>query len=92
MGRQLKDLMERYQLKVGTVIDHLTKYALAGNPLRNGEEFQSLTSTSPEDQQEALTAFEELGAGYLKPVFDKLGGRVNYDELKILRLCYLAQK
>jgi ATP-dependent DNA helicase RecQ len=91
-GASLADLMERYQLKVGTVIDHLTRYALAGNRLRNGAEFQSLTSTSPDDQQAALTAFEELGAEYLKPVFDKLGGRVNYDELKILRLCYLSQK
>jgi ATP-dependent DNA helicase RecQ len=91
-GASLADLMERYQLKVGTVIDHLTRYALAGNRLRNGAEFQSLTSTSPDDQQAALTAFEELGEEYLKPVFDKLGGRVNYDELKILRLCYLSQK
>jgi ATP-dependent DNA helicase RecQ len=90
-GASLADLMERYQVKVGTVIDHLSRYALAGNRLRNGAEFQSLTSTSPDDQQAALTAFEELGAEYLKPVFDKLGGRVNYDELKILRLCHLAR-
>jgi ATP-dependent DNA helicase RecQ len=90
-GASLADLMERYQLKVGTVIDHLTRYALAGNRLRNGEDFQSLTSTSPEEQQEALSAFEELGAEYLKPVFEKLDGRVNYDELKILRLCHLAR-
>lgn len=90
-GASVKDLMERYQVTVGTVIDHLTRYALAGNRLRNGEDFQSLTSTSPDQQQAALAAFEELGAEYLKPVFDKLGGRVNYDELKILRLCHLAR-
>jgi ATP-dependent DNA helicase RecQ len=90
-GASVKDLMERYQVTVGTVIDHLTRYALAGSRLRNGEDFQSLTSTSPEDQQAALAAFEELGAEYLKPVFDKLGGRINYDELKILRLCHLAR-
>lgn len=90
-GASVKDLMERYQVTVGTVIDHLTRYALAGNRLRNGEDFQSLTSTSPDQQQAALAAFEELGAEYLKPVFDKLGGRINYDELKILRLCHLAR-
>ncbi|MFO7583423.1 MAG: DNA helicase RecQ [Anaerolineales bacterium] len=90
-GASLADLMERYQVKVGTVIDHLSRYALAGNRLRNEEDLQSLTSTSPEEQQEALAAFEELGTEYLKPVFDKLGGRVNYDELKILRLCYLGR-
>ncbi len=90
-GESVKDLMERYQVSVGTVIDHLARYALAGNRLRNGGEFQSLTSTSPDQQQAAFAAFDELGAEYLKPVFEKLGGRVNYDELKILRLCYLAR-
>ncbi|MCG2787724.1 MAG: DNA helicase RecQ [Anaerolineae bacterium] len=90
-GESLKSLMDRQHVTVGTIIDHLTKYALAGNRLRNGEDFQSLTSTSPDDQQAAFAAFEELGAEYLKPVFDKLGGRINYDELKILRLCYLAR-
>lgn len=90
-GMSVKDLLERYQVTVGTVIDHLTRYALAGNRLRNGEDFQSLTSASPDDQQAAFAAFEEFGAAYLKPAFDKLGGRVGYDDLKILRLCYLAR-
>ena len=90
-GESLKSLMERQHVTMGTIIDHLTKYALAGNLLRNGGELQSLTSTSPDDQQAVFVAFEELGAEYLKPAFDRLGGRVNYDELKILRLCYLAR-
>lgn len=90
-GMSVKDLLERYQVTVGTVIDHLTRYALAGNRLRSGEDFQSLTSTSPDDQQAAFAAFEEFGAAYIKPAFDKLGGRVGYDDLKILRLCYLAR-
>ncbi|PKN95007.1 MAG: DNA helicase RecQ [Chloroflexi bacterium HGW-Chloroflexi-6] len=90
-GESLKSLMERQRVTVGTIIDHLTKYALAGNRLRNGGELQSLTSTSPEDQQAVFAVFEELGADYLKPAFDRLGGRVSYDELKILRLCYLSR-
>lgn len=90
-GASVENLMERQHVTMGTIIDHLTKYALAGNRLRNGDEFQSLTSTSPENQQAAFAAFEELGTEYLKPAFDKLGGRVSYDELKILRLCYLAR-
>ena len=90
-GESVKSLMERQHVTVGTIIDHLTKYALAGNRLRNGGELQSLTSISPDDQQAVFAAFEELGAEYLKPAFDRLGGRVNYDELKILRLCYLAR-
>jgi hypothetical protein len=28
----------------------------------------------------------------LKPIHEKLNGTINYDELKILRLCYLCEK
>lgn len=84
-GASLASLMEQHQVKAGTIIDHLTKYALAGNRLRHREDFQALT-TSPEDQQAALAAFEELGAEYLKPVFEKLDGRVSYEDLRMLRL------
>jgi len=37
-------------------------------------------------------AFDMLGSDMLKPVHEKLNGTVNYDELKILRLCYLCEK
>jgi ATP-dependent DNA helicase RecQ len=89
-GASLESLMEQHQVKAGTIIDHLTKYALAGSRLRNGDDLQPLT-VSPEDQQAALAAFEELGAAYLKPVFDRLDGRVSYDDLKLLRLISLAR-
>ena len=69
---------------------HLTKYALAGNRLRHREDMLLPVIASPEDQQAALAAFEELGVEYLKPVFEKLEGRVNYDELKVLRLRCLS--
>jgi ATP-dependent DNA helicase RecQ len=47
---------------------------------------------APEMQQAAFAAFDEVGAALLKPAFDKLEGRVNYDELKILRLLYLSRR
>jgi ATP-dependent DNA helicase RecQ len=90
-GASIDHLMEQHQVKAGTIIEHLSKYALAGNRLRNGEDLQNLSSLAPEDQQAALAAFEELGTAYLKPVFDRLDGRVSYDELKLLRLHCLAR-
>ena len=83
--------MERYTVTVGTILDHLARYAAAGNSLRSGSELQAYTSTSPDEQQAAMQAFDELGAERLKPVFDKLDGKVDYDELKILRLMYLSR-
>ncbi|WP_420208094.1 DNA helicase RecQ [Candidatus Electronema sp. JC] len=90
-GTSIESLMEQHQVKAATILNHLTKYALAGNQLRNVEELQAFVSASPEDRQAALAAFEELGAEYLKPAFDRLDGRVSYDDLKILRLSCLAR-
>ena len=88
-GETVVTLMERHRVTMGTILEHLTRYALAGNPLRNGEDMQLLSTVPPELKQSALAAFQELGTAYLKPVYDKLNGTVKYDDLKILRLLYL---
>ena len=90
-GMSIKSLMERYQVTAGTIIEHLTKYVSTGNHLLNGEELFSLTSTSPEEQEAVFAAFDDLGAVALKPIFDRLSGKVDYAQLKILRLCYLSR-
>ncbi len=89
-GETVQSLMERYHVTVGTILDHLTRYLSAGNALRNGEDLHGLISATPEQQQAAFTAFDELGPAFLKPVYDKLDGTLNYDQLKILRLLYMV--
>jgi ATP-dependent DNA helicase RecQ len=89
-GASVQELMERYSVKANTVLDHLNKYLLARNKLRDNGDLQSLSSATPDQQQAAFAAFEELSPTYLKPVFDKLNGELNYDELKILRMLYLV--
>ncbi len=91
-GESIQCLMERYRVQVGTILEHLSRFITAGNSLRFDEELQSLTSASPDEQQSVMHAFDELGTAALKPVFDKLGGKINYDELKILRLIYISAK
>ena len=85
-------LMEQHQVTKGTILEHLTKFVMAGNTLRDGDDVQSLTSATPAQQQAAFAAFDEFSPTYLKPVFDKLNGELNYDELKILRMMYLIVK
>ena len=91
-GATLQALMTQYGFVAGTILDHLGKFLLAGNPLRVDHDLQSLATATPDQQQAAFAAFDELGTAYLKPIFDKLEGAVNYDELKILRLMYLIDK
>ena len=91
-GTTVETLMERHQVTRGTILEHLTNYVLAGNPLRNGEALHAITSATPEQKEAALAAFAELGPSFLKPVYDRLNGVLNYDELKILRLLYLISR
>jgi ATP-dependent DNA helicase RecQ len=83
--------MDIFDIKKTTVIDHLNQYVMAGNALRCDEIFA--LSALPEDQKNAaLKAFDQCGSEYLKPAFDFLNGRVDYEELKILRLYHLIKK
>jgi ATP-dependent DNA helicase RecQ len=91
-GATIQELMERHNAKANTILDHLNKYLLAGNTLRNDNDLQSLTSATPEQQQSAFASFDELSPTYLKPVFDRLNGALNYDDLKILRMLYLISR
>jgi ATP-dependent DNA helicase RecQ len=91
-GATIQQLMDHHGFVATTILDYLTKYALAGNKLNNGEGLRASISATPEQQQTVFRAFEELSPTYLKPVFDKLNGALNYDDLKILRLLYLISR
>ncbi len=88
-GASIQELMDRFGVQQGTILNHLTKYTLEGNSLRS-DEFLALPDLPDELHQKVIGAFETLGTEYLKPVYEELGGAVNYDDLKILRLYYLS--
>jgi ATP-dependent DNA helicase RecQ len=90
-GENIAALMERYNVTAGTILDHLARYAETGKPIHRAEELLALSSASPDQQAAAFAAFTGLGTARLKPVFEQLNGALNYDELKILRLCFLSQ-
>ncbi len=87
-GASLKTLMAEYGVKITTILAHLYNYAMEGNKLRN-EEFAKASRLSQSRQDAVIRAFEELGVEKLRPVYDAMNGRVNYEELQLLRLYYL---
>ena len=89
-GQTIQALMKTYGVTAGTILEHLARFAMQGARLRSGNDLLALSSLRPEMQQAARMAFSELGAEYLKPVFDRLNGAVSYDELKIMRLVFLS--
>jgi len=91
-GETAEELASRFRVTPGTVLDNLTRYVNAGNRLRGGEGLRSLISVSMDLQQATFNAFDEVGTALLKPIFDKLNGALNYEELKALRMLYLVEK
>jgi len=90
-GRSIAEIMDIFHVKQPTVIDHLTKYANEGQALRCDEIF-TLSNLPPDQKKVVLKTFDQCGSAYLKPAFDALDGTVSYDDLKLLRLYYLAKK
>ena len=91
-GESIQDLMKRYAVTADTILNHLARFIMAGNPLRSAEDLIALSNLSPDQQLAVFKAFDTMGPDMLKPVYDKFNGTVNYDELRILRLCYLCEE
>ena len=89
-GETIPQLMERYQVQLDTILNHLSTFAMQGHALRRDESILAYSKLSPEQHQAALAAFQEAGTERLFPVFDRLNGAVSYDELKILRVYFLS--
>jgi ATP-dependent DNA helicase RecQ len=90
-GESVESLMKRYGVSADTILNHLARFITAGNPLRSSEDLIALSNLEPDKQMEVFKVFDKLGPDMLKPVYDALNGTVNYDELRILRLCFLCE-
>jgi ATP-dependent DNA helicase RecQ len=91
-GASIQDLMKRYDVTADTILNHLARFIMAGNPLRSAEDLIALSNLNPDQQLAVFKAFDTMGSDMLKPIYDKFNGAVNYDELRILRLCYLCEE
>jgi ATP-dependent DNA helicase RecQ len=86
-GRSIPGLAADLGVKPRTVIEHLWKYAQAGHPLRP-DGFKEMSQLPAETQARVLAAFADLGANYLRPIYEALDENVSYDELHVMRLYY----
>ncbi len=88
-GDTIDVIMERYGIKQGTVLDHLLKYLLAGKSLRS-DGLLPCSSLSSDQIEQVLDAFGRVGTDYLKPAYDALEGRIDYEDLRVVRVYYLS--
>ncbi len=90
-GKSIAELEKIFMIKPVTLVAHLNRYHLEGNPLPEEQLAREIT-VSPQEVSEALAAFAQLGTGALRPVFDYFQGRLTFHELHLLRLYFLAQQ
>jgi ATP-dependent DNA helicase RecQ len=84
-GQSLDQLAARYDVKRGTIANHLQRYCEAGHRLDADRVLQS-SGLSLAERERGLAAFGKLGRERLGLVYEALGGSVPYDELHLLRL------
>jgi len=87
-GRGVGEIAEIFNVKQGTVINHLWE------ALRDGVEIAAAPlladcSLSAEKRAQVLAEFENLGADFLRPIYDALGETVEWEQLHLLRLYYV---
>jgi len=78
-GRSIPQIAQDRNLKTSTVSEHLAAAVEAGEPLDLDRLFTA------EEQRQLGDAFRRKGSGSLAVVRDELGGRFDYDRLRIFR-------
>ena len=91
-GESVQELARQHKVKPATILKHLENYLRDGHPLRSTSDLTNMLSCSNADQQAAFKAYQNLGTDMLKPIYDLLGGRVNYEDLRTLRIIFLSSQ
>ncbi len=91
-GAGVDDLCEKYNIQKQTVISYFGKYVKTGRSIPDPDGFLKFSQVSPVIRRQVMRSFDELGAEYLKPVFETLDGTVDFNELRVLQLYYLSTR
>ncbi|HAR64085.1 MAG: DNA helicase RecQ [Candidatus Margulisiibacteriota bacterium] len=87
-GHTVPQVCEKFGLKEPTILEHLYKHVLLGNKIKT-EALNSFLTLSEQETKNAFAAYTKFGTERLKPAFDYLEQKVSYDDLKIVRICFV---
>ena len=85
-----EEFRSKFGLKEITLMNHLTTYVDEGNKIDSNMLYEQIAAND-EEQIEVFKSFEKFGVNYLKPTFEELKENVSYDDLRVLKVCYLNQ-
>jgi len=89
-GKSIKHLAEQFGVKEVTILMNLKKYLDDGNSL-DPEGVLEASELSQRKKDEVFESMEKVGPEILKLVYEDLNKSVDYSELRILQLAYLAE-
>jgi ATP-dependent DNA helicase RecQ len=89
-GKSIKHLAEQFGVKEVTILMNLKKYLDDGNPL-DPEGVLDASELSQRKKDEVFESMKKVGPEILKLVYEDLNKSVDYGELRILQLAYLAE-
>jgi ATP-dependent DNA helicase RecQ len=89
-GKTIGHLAEQFGVKTVTILSNLKKYLDDGNSL-DPDGILAESGLSERKKDEVFASMEKVGPELLKPVYDDLKKTVDYNELRILQLAYMAQ-
>jgi ATP-dependent DNA helicase RecQ len=89
-GLATAEIADQLGIKEDTVLRYLVKAVSSGASIPvDGLRHRSTLPVATQEQ--VLAAFAKRGPEFLRPVYDELDGEVDWTELRILQLYYLAQ-
>ncbi len=89
-GKSLNHLAEEHGVKMPTILKHLKTYFEEGNELRQDGILEA-TGLSQRKVDEVIKSMDKVGPELLKPVYENLDKSVDYSELRMMQLYYLAK-
>jgi ATP-dependent DNA helicase RecQ len=89
-GKSVEHLAEQFGVKEVTILSNLKKYLDDGNKIEPDGILEA-SSLSQRKIDEVYESMDKVGADILKPVYEDLDKTVDYGELRVLQLAYLAE-
>ena len=78
-----------YGFRRSTIISHLRDFLLEGGRVEP-QRLHDECTLPPAVQDQVLALFGELGSNRLAPVYEAMNGSIDYEDLHLLRLLWLA--
>jgi ATP-dependent DNA helicase RecQ len=88
-GKSIDHLAEQFGVKPVTILSNLKKYLDEGNKI-DPQGILDASELSRRKIDEVYASMKKVGPEMLKPVYEDLDKEVDYNELRILQLAYMA--